>query len=90
MMSADSCFRTAGPWRTLYKAAVTEPDVQKLPMRIEEARRALALRSRELFSTSPDYDGESEAIEDAMYALKALDNCMRLKTKDRRRTPRVA
>jgi hypothetical protein len=74
----------------LYKAALTETDVQKLPTRIEEARRALVARSRELFSTSPNYGGESEAIEDAMYALKALENCMRLKTKDRRRRPRVA
>lgn len=81
---------TLRSWRKLYKAALTETDVQKLPLRIEEARRALILRSRELFSTSPNYDGESEAIDDAMYAVKALENCLKLKTKDRRRTPRVA
>lgn len=81
---------TLRSWRKLYRAALTETDVQKLPLRIEEARRALILRSRELFSTSPNYDGESEAIDDAMYAVKALENCLKLKTKDRRRTPRVA
>ena len=81
---------TLRSWRKLYRAALTETDVQKLPLRIEEARRALILRSRELFSTSPNYDGESEAIDDAMYAVKALENCLKLKTKDRRRAPRVA
>jgi hypothetical protein len=44
---------TLRSWRKLYRAALTETDVQKLPLRIEEARRALILRSRELFSTSP-------------------------------------
>ena len=83
-------FDTVRSWRTLYKAALDETNVQELPLRIEEARRALILRSRELFSTSPNYDGESDAIEDAMYALKALENCMTLKTKDRRRAPRIA
>jgi len=68
---------------------LAETDVQKLALRIEEARSALILRSRELFSTSSNYDGEGEAIEDAMYALKALENSLKLHTKDRRRTPRV-
>jgi len=77
-------------WRTLYKAALAETDVQKLPLRIEETRTALVLRSRELFSTSPNYDDESEAIDDAVYALKALENSLKLNTRDRRRTPRVA
>ena len=81
---------TVRSWRTLYKAALAETDLQKLPLRIEEARRALILRSRELFSTSPDYDAESEAVDNAMYALKALENCLKLKTQDRRRTTRVA
>ncbi len=57
---------TVRSWRTLYKAALAETDLQKLPLRIEEARRALILRSRELFSTSPDYDAESEAVDNAM------------------------
>lgn len=89
-MISNSCVETLREWRTLYKAALTETDVQKLPLRIEEARRALISRSRELFSTSPNYDGEREAIEDAMYALKALEDCWKLNTKDRRRTSRGA
>ena len=89
-MISNSCLETLRPWRTLYKAALAEKDVQMLPSRIDEVRKALILRSRELFSTSADYDSESEAIEDAMYALNALENCLKLKTKDRRRTSRVS
>ena len=87
-MISNSCLETLRGWRTLYKAALAETDVQKLPLHIEEASRALILRSRELFSTSPNYDGEMEAIEDAMYALRALEDCLKLNTRDRRRTSR--
>jgi len=76
-------------WRGLYKAALFETDTSKIPSRIEEARRALVSRSRELFETSPDYDGETEAIETALYALQALENCLRSNTKDRRHAPRA-
>lgn len=77
-------------WRELYKAALLETDTSKLAGRIEEARKAIVARSRELFATSPDYDGESEALENALYALRALENCLSSNTKDRRRAPRTA
>ena len=77
-------------WRELYNAALFETDASKLPLRIEEARQALVFRSRELFATSPSYDGEVEAIEDALYALHALENCMKSHTKDRRHAPRAS
>jgi len=76
-------------WRGLYRAALFETDTSKIPCRIEEARSALVFRSRELFETSPNYDGETEAIENALYALQALENCLRLNTKDRRHAPRA-
>jgi hypothetical protein len=76
-------------WRALYEAALFETDRSNLPSRIEEARRALVFRSRELFETSPNYDGETEAIETALYALQALENCLKSNTKDRRHTPRA-
>jgi hypothetical protein len=76
-------------WRELYNAALFETDISKMPSRIEEARRALAFRSRELFETSPNHDGETEAVETALYALQALENCLRSNTKDRRRAPRA-
>jgi len=76
-------------WRGLYRAALFETDTSKLAWRIEEARKALIFRSRELFETSPNYDGETEAIENALYALQALENCLRLNTKDRGHAPRA-
>jgi hypothetical protein len=76
-------------WRGLYKAALFETDASKIPSRIEEARRALAFRSRELFEASPNNDGETEAIETALYALQALENCLRSNTKDRRHARRA-
>jgi len=77
-------------WRGLNNAALFETDASKLPLRIEEARRAIVFRSRELFAASPSYDDETEAIENALYALHALENCLRLNTKDRRHAPRAS
>lgn len=82
--------KTPLSWRELYKAALFETEPSKLELRIDEARRALALRSRELFAASSTPDGETDAIENAFYALQALENCLKLKTKDRRRAPRSA
>jgi hypothetical protein len=76
-------------WRELYRAALFETDTSKIPSRIEEARSALVFRSRELFETSPNYDGETEAIENALYALQALENSLRSNTRDRRHAPRA-
>jgi len=76
-------------WRGLYQAALSETDTSKLEWRIEEARKAFIFRSRELFKSPPYYDGETEAIENALYALQALENCLRSNTKDRRHAPRA-
>lgn len=89
-MGAKPCAEALRSWRELYKAALSETDVSKLPLRIEEARRALISRSRELFSTSPNYDGETEAVENALYALQALESCLTMHTQDRRHAPREA
>jgi hypothetical protein len=74
-------------WCGLYRAALFETDTSKLAWRIEEAQKALIFRSRELFETSANYDAETEAIQNALYALQALENCLRLNTKDRRHAP---
>jgi hypothetical protein len=88
-MGADESAEVLRSWRALYHAALFETDTSKLAWRIEEARKALVLRSRELFKTSPNYDDETEAIETALYALQALENCLRSNTKDRRHAPRA-
>jgi hypothetical protein len=41
-MGADQFAETLRSWRGLYKAALFETDASKLPLRIEEARRALS------------------------------------------------
>jgi hypothetical protein len=76
-------------WRALYRAALFETDTSKLTGRIDEARKALALRSRELFANLPNNDAETEDMENALYALQALENCLRSNTKDRRHAARA-
>jgi hypothetical protein len=76
-------------WRGLYQAALFETDTTKLSWRIEEARKALIFRSRELFETSSNCDDETEAIEDCLYALQALEHCLKSNTKDRRHAARA-
>jgi hypothetical protein len=71
-MGGNQSAETLPSWRGLYRAALLETDASKLPLRIEEARRALVFRSREFLAVSPGYDGETDAIEDALYALHAL------------------
>src|SRR5260370_18195639 len=59
-------------WRDLYKAALFEVDNARLPERIAQAEKALALRARELFHIAEDNIKEEEALDDTMYALRAL------------------
>ena len=76
-------------WHGLYKAVLFESDANKLPTRIEEARRALMGRVRELTERPPNYDGETHSIEDALYVLHAMESTLKWKTKDRRRAVRA-
>ena len=67
----------SGAWRDLYKAALFEVDNARLPERIAQAQKALALRARELFYAAGDNIKEGEALDDAIYALHALRNTSR-------------
>jgi hypothetical protein len=76
--------RTASPsWRDLYKAALFEADRAKLPQRITEARTAVVMRGRELFNCNGNHFEETEDLEDALYALQALSNCVQMGTRMR-------
>ena len=55
-------------------AALFEVDKTKLPERIAQAEKALALRARELFYAAGDSTEEGPALDDAVYALHALRN----------------
>ena len=58
----------------MYKAALFEVDKARLPDRIAQAEKALALRARELFYEAGDNIEEEQALDDTMYALHALRN----------------
>jgi len=82
MIAEQSSFVTpeGQDWHQLHRAAMSETDRKKLPLRIHEAERALARRSRELFALRGDNLEEREAIDDAVYTLRALSYCIRLKS----------
>jgi len=58
-------------WRTLYLAAILETDKSVLPQRVSEAEQAVVTRGREIFHESATLE-EKEALEDALYALRAF------------------
>ena len=61
-------------WRTLYRAAILETNKSVLPQRVSEAEEAVLTRGREIFydpATVEELD-EKEALEDALYALRAF------------------
>jgi len=63
-------------WRALYVAALFETDETRMPVRIADAEKAIVARSRELFSAGSDTIEEDQALDDALYALRALQNCL--------------
>jgi hypothetical protein len=75
---ATTSFSPAPRWLDLYKAALFETDRNKTPQRIAEAERAIVARARELFATGTDNIEEDQALDDALYALRALQSCLGL------------
>jgi chaperonin GroEL len=61
-------------WRELYKAVLFEVDKTKLPERIAQAEKAMALKARELFYVAGDSIEEGQSLDDAVYALRTLRN----------------
>jgi hypothetical protein len=63
-------------WRELYTAALFETEKDRIPSRIADAEKAIVARARELFATGGDSIEEDQALDDALYALRALQNCL--------------
>ena len=63
-------------WHLLYQAALFETDRHKVPQRISEAERAILNRVKELFVMTDDHIEEDLVLEDALYGLRALRNCV--------------
>ena len=59
-------------WRELYRDAILEADIDKIPELIATAEEALLTRTRELSDESGDNIEEQHDLDDALYALKAL------------------
>ena len=60
MNTGSSKSLDSGAWRKLYTAVLFEVDKTKLPKRIAQAEKALALRARELFYAAGDSTAEEE------------------------------
>lgn len=63
-------------WHVLYQAALFETDREKIPARIAEAEKAILHRIKELFVVNTDRFEEDQVLDDALYALCALRNCV--------------
>jgi hypothetical protein len=66
-------------WRDLYTAALFETDQTRISARIATAEQAIVARARELFATGIDTIEEDQVLDDALYALRALQNCLHLR-----------
>jgi hypothetical protein len=65
-------------WHRVYQAALFETDEREVPVRIAEAEQAIVQRAKELFDSAADSIEENEALEDALYGLRALQNSLAL------------
>jgi hypothetical protein len=79
-MANVNSFVSFGHWRSLYISALFETDSARLPVRIAEAEYAIVARARELFSSSADTIEEGQALDDALYSLRALQSCLELRS----------
>ena len=73
---SQSAGSSSASWRSLYQAALLEKDRASIPVRIAEAEKAILDRVKELFGVDSDDIEEDQILDDALYALRALRNCM--------------
>lgn len=66
-------------WRDLYNSALFETDVNRVSERIAVAKQAIIARARELFAAGADTIEEDQALDDALYALQALQGCLKFR-----------
>ena len=62
-------------WKSLYRAAILETNKSLLQRRVHEAEEAVLARGREIFYDSSNPE-EWEALEDALYALRAYKTAL--------------
>jgi len=66
----------------LYTAALFESDRKKVPHLILMAEPEIVQRARTLFAAAGDNSDEEEALDDALYMLRALKNCIKVQSID--------
>jgi hypothetical protein len=64
-------------WRTLYRAAVLEPDAAKVSGRIAEAEKEIVQRARELFQENRNNIDEQQALDSAMCSLHVFRSTLK-------------
>ena len=74
MISAEVSTPRWDGWKEIYMAALFEADKERVVQRIEEAERAVVLRTRELYQSTGNHLQERKALEAALCALRALRN----------------
>jgi hypothetical protein len=69
-------------WRVKYRAAILQTNSPETMKRLSDAENAIVQRMRELFlDTGADVEEERAAMDDAMYALRALKIALEQKTR---------
>ena len=64
-------------WRTLYRAAILEPDAAKVSSRIAEAKKGIVQRARELFQENRNNIDEEQALDSAMCTLHVFRSTLK-------------
>jgi hypothetical protein len=78
MATSGNLSSLAWGWRDLYVTALMEGDNHRMSARITDAERVMLDRAKELFQASGDNIQEEEALDDALYALRALKTCLEI------------
>ncbi len=78
MATSGNLSARAWGWQELYVAALMEPDNDRMTARIADAERVILERARELLKASRDNIQEEQALDDALYALRALKTCLEI------------
>ncbi|HEY6252166.1 MAG TPA: hypothetical protein VI685_19600 [Candidatus Angelobacter sp.] len=68
--------RSSASWHSFYQAALFETDRELIPARIANAEKAILDRVKELSGVDSDHIEEDQILDDALYALRALRNCV--------------
>ena len=69
MNDGDGRYQEAQSWKQLYRSAVLETDMDLVPRRVLEARKAAGERAMQLIRESADYEQE---LPDLAYASRVL------------------